>query len=331
MTINLVCDKESIRHNTRVLSQFLKKHDVTTMVVTKSLRANQKICDIFLQEGLYSLGDSRLKNIIQLRGTYQNKAELCLMRPPSLAEIPETVQYADSSFHCTQATIAETINSCHTLKKSHKLGLIADVGHGREGFELSALRAAAELIRGSPYTQLDSIACYLSNEETSEHYQATFEQICDLRKALMADLQLNYLRLSVGSSLCFGTLYKEPHLLASLDEYRLGTAILLGISSSVGNQKIEGLSQNTFHLEVDIMQEKGRQLIIPIGLCDVNPNDLICPNGVKVEHAFSDHLVLSRDSSWEPKVRGTVVFQLNYYSLNRLMMSPYVTFRFTTL
>jgi predicted amino acid racemase len=118
-----------------------------------------------------------------------------------------------------------------------------------------------------------------------------------------------------------------------VNQLRIGTAVLLGISSSIGPRRIQGFHHDTFVLEAELIElKKGDKLLgmLSLGQLDTAQEFLfpVSP-GVTIVRASSDHtLVDVTEMDPKPRVGDTLAFQLGYYSLMRLMASPYVRLEF---
>jgi len=118
-------------------------------------------------------------------------------------------------------------------------------------------------------------------------------------------------------------------LLSTVNQLRIGTAIPLGISSSIGPKRIEGFCHDTFILDAEFIEVKQRNRpigILSLGQLDTEPEHLFPTSpGVGVVEASSDHTVVGiTESPRPPKVGDRVSFHLGDYALSRLMISPYV-------
>jgi len=134
---------------------------------------------------------------------------------------------------------------------------------------------------------------------------------------------------SGGSTNVFHSLTLEGKSIARVNQLRIGTAILLGISSSIGPIHIEGFHHDTFVLEAELIEVKkrGRLLgILSLGQLDAEPEYLfpIFP-GVTVVESSSDHTIVDlTDSAQSLRVGDRISFYLGYFALSRLIFSPYV-------
>jgi predicted amino acid racemase len=118
-----------------------------------------------------------------------------------------------------------------------------------------------------------------------------------------------------------------------VNQLRIGTAILLGISSSIGPRRIQGFHHDTFVLTAELIELKKRDRLLgmlSLGQLDMAQEFLfpVSP-GATIVRASSDHtLVDVTNMDPKPRVGDTLAFQLGYYSLMRLMASPYVRLEF---
>jgi predicted amino acid racemase len=131
--------------------------------------------------------------------------------------------------------------------------------------------------------------------------------------------------LSGGSSNILRTLAVEGHPNPGINHLRIGTAILLGFSSSLNPITIDGFEPDTFILQVEVIEVKQGQAgeaILALGKIDTDPQFLFpMKPGVTVRDASSDHLMVRMDPC--PNVGDRVSFRLGYPALCRLMVSPY--------
>lgn len=324
--MKIVANRKNLHDNLTAVARFLRERGIDPMGVVKGVCGNCDIIELFLDAGFRRLGESRLSTLSAIRAVYGDRARLDLIRPPAMSEVAETVKSADGSFHCRMETVAAVVAECDAALRPHEITLIADVGHGREGFDQDRLPAAAKLVSNSGFARLSGISCYLCQHTPEDTLACQLSDLNGRLDVLSEWAGMRRLHLSVGSSLFFGAAVHHSELFDRITDFRIGTAALLGVSSSVGPQYIDFLSSDTFRLELEIMQVKGDRLILPIGLCDANPKDLLFSDQLTVDTVFSDHLVLKLVPGFAAHEGDVISCRLNYYSLNRLLMSPYAKF-----
>ena len=124
----------------------------------------------------------------------------------------------------------------------------------------------------------------------------------------------------------FRSLLLEGEFVPGLSQLRIGTAILLGLSASIGPRRIQGFHHDTFLLDAELIEVKRKDRtygILALGTLDVDPQFLFpTQTGIRVQRATSDHtLVDLTESAVSFRVGDRLVFELGYPALSRLMAS----------
>ena len=144
LTINL----PHLRNNVRVIRELCESRGIHITAVTKVFEGDPRIAQVLVEEGLTTLGDSRVDNLEFMKDVQAK--DKWLIRPPMLSEIPRLVKYGTASLNSELAVI-EAINAeCGKQGKRHKIILMADLGDIREGYvDADELIEAARLDTGS--------------------------------------------------------------------------------------------------------------------------------------------------------------------------------------
>ena len=124
----------------------------------------------------------------------------------------------------------------------------------------------------------------------------------------------------------FRSLVLEGRPVPGMNQLRIGTAILLGLSASIGPRRIQGFHHDTFLLDAELIEVKTRDKIfgiLSLGSLDVDPQFLFPSEpGIRVLRATSDHTLVDLTQSqvsWG--VGDRLVFELGYPALSRLVAS----------
>ena len=177
---------------------------------------------------------------------------------------------------------------------------------------------------------LCGIAVYFVHSNRPAVYLSRQRELVALAGRIEAECGIVLPVVSGGSSNVFGSLTVSGEHVPGVNQLRIGTAILLGISSSVGPRRIEGFHHDTFVLEAELIEVKLRDRafgILPVGRLDTDPDCLFPVSaGVTVISVTSDHTVVEfTDVPRTPRVGDRVGFHLGYFAMDRLVLSPYVS------
>jgi predicted amino acid racemase len=210
-------------------------------------------------------------------------------------------------------------------RKVHGVILMADLPTGREGLPPERITAACRKLQSLPGIQFQGIGAYFHMASSSEVHLQGLQGLIRLAKQVEMDLDKPPAMLSGGSSNIFRTLAVEGQPNPGINHLRIGTAILLGFSSSLNPITIDGFERDTFILQVEVIEVKAKkpgEAILALGKIDTDPQFLFPMNpGVIVREASSDHLMVRMGPP--PRVGDWVSFRLGYPALCRLMASPY--------
>ncbi len=310
-----------------------RAHNLEVVGVTKGVCGLAPVAKALLAGGLKTLGDSRLDNIARMRQA-SIRAPMMLLRAPGLGEVARCVALADFSLNGDLEVIEALHKAAAERGKPHGIILMLDLGTGREGVAPEDALAVSRAIAGLPGLQLHGIGTYLPFGSAMDwHLRAQQELVSTARKIEQA-LGVHLPVISGGSTNVFTSLMRGAVSAPGVSQLRIGTAILLGISSSSGPVPMAGLHQDTFVLDAEIIEIKSRagsaKAVLALGEIDTDPNFLfpLVP-AVKVDKMFCDHTVvdISRMQS-RPQIGERLAFQLGYYALCRLILSPYVSIIF---
>jgi len=327
-------DLEKIVHNTRRVLAISHQHGFQVMGVTKGAAGLPEVAKAMLAGGIETLGDSRLDNIARLRAA-GIQTHTTLLRSPGPSDTSRTIELADASLNSDMEIVEALSIEARMQRKIHGVILMVDLHTGREGLPPERIAAACRKLRSTPGIQFQGIGAYFHVASDSEHHLQGLQVFVSLAKQVEKELGKPPAMLSGGSSNIFRSIAVEGNPNPGINHLRVGTAILLGFSSSLNPITIDGFERDTFILQAEVIEVKAgkiREAILALGKLDTDPQFLFpMDRGVKVRDASSDHLMVEMDPALQ--VGDWVSFRLGYPALSRLMASPYIQLEFvkTTL
>jgi predicted amino acid racemase len=207
---------------------------------------------------------------------------------------------------------------------------MVDLHTGREGLPPDHIPAACRKLQSLAGIQLKGIGVYFHLATGSDAHLQGLQAFISLAEQIETEMRKPLALLSGGSSNIFRTFFADGHPNPGVNHLRIGTAILLGFSSSLNPVTLNGFERDTFILEAEVIEVKAQkpgEAILALGRVDTDPQFLFpMNNGVTVREASSDHLMVRMDPPC--KVGDRVSFRLGYPALCRLMVSPYAQMEF---
>lgn len=346
---NITVDTFKLRRNIQTVRLLCQKSGIEITGVTKGFCGDRRIAEIFCEEGIDKLGDSRIMNLRNLEGL---PAEKWLIRPPMACEAEDTVQYADVSVNSELDTIYRLNDCARARKKRHKIILMADLGDIREGYvDYSELIYAALLVE-----KMDSIDLYGigTNLTCFSFIQPSTEKMKQLESLAEQIEQRIGRKLDVVSGGNSATLHLMMNhgIPGRVNNLRLGESLLFG-RERAHYQYLPGTFKDAFVLHCQIIELKTKPSL-PWGTVGVdsygNSPDFtdrgskrlkaICALGkqdfdlettepadpeILVLGCSSDHLMLDLTDSRRDYHVGDVIDLIpGYFSLMRAFTSKYV-------
>jgi predicted amino acid racemase len=325
LTINLT----KITDNARKTITLCRPFGLEVVGVTKGVCGLPAAAQAMLASGIKILGDSRLDNIARMRDA-GIQSPIILLRSPAPSEVSRCITLADASLNADLNVIRALYEEAIARNKAHGVTLMVDFDTGREGFAPEEVSGACREILSLPGLKLNGLGVYFPFYSDGDLHLAAQQSLVSMAKKIEHDLNITLQVISGGSTNVFRTLILEGKQIFGVTQLRIGTAILLGISSSIGPRIITGLHHDTFVLDAELIEVKQRKSrligILALGQSDTESQFLFpTSSGVKILDASSDHMILDlTDLMQAPKVGDRITFRLGYYALNRLMLSPYV-------
>jgi len=344
----VVIDLEAIERNARALTERLP--DIAITGVTKVTCATPQVAQALVRGGVRALGDSRLRNLTNLRRAGVS-VPVWLIRAPQPDEALDVVRLADVSLNTELETITALDAACAQLGTVHEVVLMVDLGDLREGVWPSDLLSLVRATLALSHVRLAGIGvnltCYGAVIPTEENLSQLVElarqaeelaqrpllvsggNSGSLELALAGRLPQGITNLRVGESILLGlnTLTREPLLpgVLDLDAFTVRAPV---IECKVKpSQPIGVIGQDAYGNRPTFV-DRGlrRRAICAVGRQDVVPEGLT-PHDPRIEvlGASSDHLVLDVDELDEPPALGQKInFRPSYACLLQAMTSPYI-------
>jgi len=327
-TVCLTIDLKKITDNTRKTLAICRPLDLEVIGVTKGVCGLPQVAQAMLAGGIDILGDARLDNIAIMRKSGIN-APIVLLRSPAPSEVSQCVALADASLNADLDVLQLLSMESIRAGKQHKVILMVDFDTGREGLAPEAVPTVCHKVQAMEGLSLEGLGIYFAYLSAESLYMSAQQRLVALAEKIEEDFGFTLPVISGGSSNVFHSMTLEGKNVKGVNQLRIGTAILLGISSSVGPILIKDFHNDTFILDAELIEVKQRDRlygILSLGRMDTEPEYLfpISP-GVAVIDASSDHLIVDfTDSAETYRVGDRIAFQLGYFALSRLTASPYI-------
>ena len=334
---HLIINLDAIAHNASVIKKKCCSFEISVDSVVKCVCGDIQIANAILEGGIYSLMDSRMKNIVMLRES-GIKCPLGLLRIPMLSELPSVISYADWSLISMPETIMELEKICSSEKKEFEILLMIDIGDLREGIWPDRIYAASDVLRKCKWIKCigagTNYGCFGGVMPSEESLSTLVRISLDLKRVLGKEEWL----ISGGGTNLFYPIVNGEINHVGINHLRIGGAMLRG---KCGTNDIKGLRQDTVSLSAEYIEieKKPSKLIGPIGTDafgnvpvfvdrgmrwrgiaalgkqDVIPEDIDpLSEGINVLGASSDHLVLDIDEAFpRPKLGDSQIFSFKRY------------------
>ena len=344
----LIMDKNKVKHNTKVLSELAGKQGIRVAGVTKVACAWTDLAEAMLEGGVYALADSRIENLIKLKGFQQPKF---LLRIPMVDQAEEIVQYADVSLNSELDVIKALDAAAKAMNKVHQIVLMVDLGDLREGvWYENAVDFAGEIVKLENIKLIGlgtNLTCYGGVIPSADNLGNLVKIAEEIEKKYNLELEV----ISGGNSSSIHLLFKGQ-MPARVNQIRLGEAIVLGTESAYG-ERIENTHGDAFTFAAKIVElkekpsvpigeigmdafggkpvfeDKGiiKRAIVAAGRQDVKHEGLTPRDtGISILGASSDHMILdvtNADKAY--KVGDVVEFSVSYGALLAAATSEYVS------
>lgn len=342
----ILINKEKFRHNLKTLLNMAHNRGISVMGVSKVFCADHNLVNIFIEEKIDYIADSRIENLASIT----SKIPKVLLRLPSLTDSEQIVLNSDISLN-SELSIIKSLNKYAKIHdRIHEVILMIDLGDLREGiFSDKEVFDTVKSILNLDNIFLKGIGtnltCYGGVIPTNEilskliDYKVRIESAHDITLDIISGGNSSNIELLLNNNIPFG-----------INNLRLGESIVLGRETAYGSF-IDDTYSDVFILEAEIIElkekpsipigeigmnafgkvpefkDKGTMLraILSVGKQDVDHMEIIPFDTVEVLGSSSDHIIIDVSESMNIyKVGDIMRFKLTYSSILSLMTSKYV-------
>jgi predicted amino acid racemase len=343
-------DLGRIERNARTVVTRCAESGISVFGVTKGMCGMPQVARAMLRGGVAGLAESRFENIRRLRDS-GIAAPIMLLRSPPITRVEEVVRSVDVSLQSEIAVIREIARIAERMGRVHDIMLMVDLGDLREGIWPSELLPTVEQILEMKGVRIAGIGtnlgCFGAIMPTEENLGQLVAHAYKIER--LAGIRLDYVSGGASSSL---QLLLDGTMPASINNLRVGEAILQGGIETFRDKPWEGLEFDACRLTADVIEVKkkpsrpigksgydafGNQPYFPdegdrlraianIGREDVMIDGLTpIHKGVRVLGASSDHLLLDVTEAEPPVAVGDrIAFRMGYGAMLLAMTSEYV-------
>ncbi len=340
----LIINLRKYERNLHFLSDLLHQEDRTIMAVTKVFCADQHLVDVINATPIEYIADSRIANLKKMK-TSKSKV---LLRIPALSEVDQVIDCCDLSLNSEFKVIEALSLEAKKKGKTHRIILMFDIGDLREGIYYDSIDYhQIKRIKNLPNIQIEGIGTNITCYGGVIPSVSTYRKLVEIKTEIEHRLNLKLKIISGGNSSAIPML-KRRELDPFINNIRIGEAFALGRETAYG-ETIEGMADDAFLLSAEIIELKEKpsmpegelgldafgnpvsfidrgimmRAILDVGKQDVDPSDLIPPDGVEILGASSDHLLVWIKEG-QVKLGQNLSFKLTYGGLLRLATSPYI-------
>lgn len=341
---------EKLKTNLQVISNLLKKNNISLAMVTKAYCANLDIVNELVKDKnlIDYLADSRIENLKEMGHINIPKI---LLRIPMKSEVEDVIRYADISFNSEYETIEKLNEEAKKVNKIHKIVIMVDLGDLREGYFVQKdlfdnIKKIQDLHNISIIGVATNLTCYGAVLPSEEN----LSKLVNIAEKFERDFNIDIKIISGGNSSSL-FLINENKLPSKINNLRIGEAILLGRETAYG-KKIDGTFDDVFRLVCEVVEnkekpsvpvgEKGldafgnkpvfedkgimQRAILGIGRQDISIDSLYpIDKDIKVIGASSDHTIVDVTKSKNKySIGDKIEFLLDYGGIMTASTSKYV-------
>ena len=346
----LLVNLSNIRRNAKAICGFCGTHGISVAGVVKGACGAIPVARAVLEGGCAQLASSRLSQLEAIREALPEAATL-LIRMPLPAEADRVVRACDLSLNTEERTLRSLSDAAVAAGVTHGVILMVELGDLREGIMgRETLVALAKTAESLPGIRLAGVGGTLNDiygvSPSAENMGALVSAFRAAEEAVGRKLDI----LSGGSTTALPMLLKGE-LPAEINHLRIGEAILTGRDlPDLWGTQVPGCDCDTLQLEATVIEHNRKptrpwglrsqngfgeqpplppdrgireRAILDLGRCDVGEvSQLICPEGVSIIGASSDHLVVDVQDRPGLQVGDALAFRLFYQGMLFAFHSP---------
>lgn len=339
----LLVDLSRIRRNAAAICGLCEQNGISVAGVVKGACGVLPVAKAALEGGCRQLASSRLSQLEALRASLPEVSTL-LIRMPLPEDAPRVVRACDMSLNTEASTLSALSDAAVAAGVTHSVILMYELGDLREGVSgREALISLAKVAEGLPGLRLAGVGGTLNDIYGVSPSRENLGELAGAFHAVEEALGRKLDILSGGSTTALPMLLKGE-LPPEINHLRIGEAILTGRDlPDLWGVQVPGCGCDTLALEARIIETNGkptrpwglrsqngfgeqpplppdrglrRRAILDMGRCDVGDvSQLICPEGVTVIGASSDHLVVDVQERPGLRVGDSLTFRLFYQGM----------------
>ena len=344
----LLVDTSKIAMNTSALVAACGRYGIDVCGVTKAVGGDEKIARVFVENGVSSLGDSRLRGLSGCSGLGVPRL---LIRCPQVCEVDTVVRVSDVSVATDLDTVQALDLACERRGiNSYGILIMCDLGDLREGvISRRELREIAEFVAASRYlylygvgTNLNCLSFVLPDAEKMQDLVDCADEVSEFTSRNLV--------VSGGNSSNLNLVF-SGNCPAGVNSLRLGEALLFGRERAT-YRYLPGTFNDAFILQASIVEIKEKpslpwgetgvdsygmrheyrdrgvrlRAVLAFGHQDCD-TDVLWPleEGVSLIDSSSDYTVVDVSDSGRVYHVGDVVgFRCGYHAVARAFASPYI-------
>ena len=339
----LLVDLKKIRRNAAAVCDLCGGQGISVAGVIKGACGDLQVARAVLDGGCAQLASSRLSQLEAVRAAMPEAATL-LIRMPEPVEAHRVVRACDVSLNTEERTLRALSDAAVAAGVTHGVILMYELGDLREGVSgREALISLAKTAESLPGIRLAGVGGTLNDIYGVSPSRENMTELVNAFRAVEAAVSRRLDLLSGGSTTALPMLL-QGQLPAEINHLRIGEAILTGrdlpdlwgcqvpgcgcdtllleaavIERNAKPTRPWGLrSQNGFGEQPPLPPDRGvrERAILNLGRCDVGEvGQLICPEGISVIGASSDHLVVDVQDHPGLQPGDTLAFRLFYQGM----------------
>ena len=339
----LFVDLKNIRRNAAAVCALCESRGISVAGVVKGACGDARVAKAVLEGGCAQLASSRLSQLEALRAALPQAGTL-LIRMPVPEEADRVVRACDMSLNTEEDTLRALSAAAEKAGVTHGVILMYELGDLREGvMGREALAALAKTAESLPGIRLAGVGGTLNDiygvSPSRENMRELVAAFRAAEEAVGRELDI----LSGGSTTALPMLLKGE-LPPEINHLRIGEAILTGRDlPDLWGCQVPGCGCDTLRLEATVIERNAKptrpwglrsqngfgeqpplppdrgvreRAILNLGRCDVGEvGQLICPEGISVIGASSDHLVVDVQEHPGLRVGDALSFRLFYQGM----------------
>jgi len=258
----VIIDLDAMRHNIRVINEWMEKHGATWTLVTKVLCGHRDTLRALYDLGVRSVADSRLTNLQAIDDIVPRDVERWYLRLPHASAIPRIIRLTDVSLNSEMEIIEALDTEARKQNRLHRIIVMIELGDLREGILPGSLIKFYQHLFRFENIEVLGIGANLGCLSGAVPSIDQFTQLALYRELLELKFERKLSMISAGTSAVI-PLMLEGSLPRGINHFRIGEAAFLG-TDLVNGGTIGGLRDDVITLEAEVVELKKKSLV-PLG------------------------------------------------------------------